>query len=137
LQSNIPDELFEAAVIDGCSHFRFLATMVVPLSPALIAVMTIFAAVAQWNSWFNALIYLREPAYIPLQLVLRNIIVSVDTFLREMEFAAQADDVGYIANLAEGMKYAVIMVSTIPIMCLYPFVQKYFIKGVMIGSIKG
>ena len=137
IQSNIPDELFEAAVIDGCSHFRFLAIMVVPLSPALIAVMTIFAAVAQWNSWFNALIYLREPAYMPLQLILRNIIVDVDTFLREMEFASQGDSVGYIVNLAEGMKYAVIIVSTLPVMCLYPFVQKYFIKGVMIGSIKG
>ena len=137
IQANIPDELFEAAVIDGCGHFRFLATMVVPLSPALIAVMTIFVAVAQWNSWFNAMIYLREPAYLPLQLILRNIIVSVDAFLREMEFAGQADNAGYIANLAEGMKYAVIIVSTLPVMCLYPFVQKYFVKGVMIGSIKG
>jgi putative aldouronate transport system permease protein len=137
LQSNIPDELFDAAVIDGCSHFRFLATMVVPLSPALIAVMTIFSAVAQWNSWFNALIYLRETSQMPLQLILRNIIVSIDAFMREMQFSSQADDASFVANIAEGMKYAVIMVSTIPIMCLYPFVQKYFIKGMMIGSIKG
>ena len=73
----------------------------------------------------------------PFQLILRNIIVSIDQFMREMQFASMADDAGSIVRAAEGMRYAVIMVSTIPIMCIYPFVQKYFTKGVMIGSIKG
>ena len=137
LQANIPDELFEAATIDGCDHFRFFRIMVIPLSPALIAVMVLFAAVSQWNSWFNAMIYLRSQSQMPLQLILRNIIVSAEAFLREMQMDTMGDDVAQMAMLAEGMKYAVIIVSTLPVMCLYPLVQKYFIKGVMIGSIKG
>jgi putative aldouronate transport system permease protein len=137
LPANIPDELFEAATIDGCNHFRFFRTMVLPLSPALIAVMILFAAVSQWNSWFNAMIYLREQNQMPLQLILRNIIVSAEAFLREMQMDTIGDDLARRAFLAEGMKYAVIIVSTLPVMCLYPLIQKYFIKGVMIGSIKG
>ena len=137
LQANVPDELFEAATIDGCNHFRFFRVMVLPLSPALIAVMVLFAAVSQWNSWFNAMIYLREQNQMPLQLILRNIIVSAEAFLREMQMDTMGDDVARMAMLAEGMKYAVIIVSTLPVMCLYPLIQKYFIKGVMIGSIKG
>jgi putative aldouronate transport system permease protein len=137
LQSNIPDELFEAATIDGCDHFRFFWIIVLPLSPALIAVMVLFAAVGQWNSWFNAMIYLRSQNQMPLQLILRNILVSVETFLREMQMDGLGDDGAQLIFLAEGMKYAVIIVSTLPVMCLYPFIQKYFIKGVMIGSIKG
>jgi putative aldouronate transport system permease protein len=137
MQSNIPDELFEAATIDGCDHFRFFRTMVIPLSPALIAVMVLFAAVGMWNSWFNAMIYLRKQAQMPLQLVLRDIIVSAEAFLREMQMDSMGDNVAQMALLAESMKYAVIIVSTFPVMCLYPFIQKYFIRGVMIGSIKG
>jgi putative aldouronate transport system permease protein len=137
LQSNIPDELFEAATIDGCDHFHFFWKMVLPLSPALIAVMVLFAAVGQWNSWFNAMIYLRKQTQMPLQLILRDIIVSAEAFLREMQIDSMGDDVAQIALLVESMKYAVIIVSTFPVMCLYPFIQKYFIRGVMIGSIKG
>jgi putative aldouronate transport system permease protein len=137
LQSNIPDELSEAATLDGCDHFRFFRTMVLPLSPALIAVMVLFSAVGQWNSWFNAMIYLRKQTQLPLQLILRNIIVSAEAFMREMQMDAMGDDAAQVTMLAEGMKYAVIIVSTLPVMCLYPFIQKYFIKGVMIGSIKG
>lgn len=137
LQSNIPDELFEAATLDGCDHFGFFWKIVLPLSPALIAVMILFSAVGQWNSWFNAMIYLRKQSQLPLQLILRNIIVSAEAFLREMQMGSQGDDAAQMAMLSEGMKYAVIIVSTFPIMCIYPFIQKYFIKGVMIGSIKG
>ena len=137
LQSNIPDELFEAATIDGCDHFKFFRSMVLPLSPALIAVMVLFAAVAQWNSWFNAMIYLRRQTQMPLQLILRDIIVSVEVFFREMQMDSMGDDMARLAMLAESMKYAVIIVSTLPVMCFYPFIQKYFIRGVMIGSIKG
>jgi putative aldouronate transport system permease protein len=137
LQSNIPDELFEAATIDGCDHIRFFWKMVLPLSPALIAVMVLFAVVGQWNSWFNALIYLREKSQYPLQLILRNIIVSAQTFLQAMSVGDLGDNSAYIALLVESMKYAVIIIATFPIMCIYPFIQKYFIRGVMIGSIKG
>lgn len=137
LQSNIPDELFEAATIDGCDHFKFFRIMVLPLSPALIAVMVLFAAVGQWNSWFNAMIYLRNQNQMPLQLILRDIIVSVEVFAREMQMDAMGDDMARLALLAESMKYAVIIVSTLPVMCLYPFIQKYFVRGIMIGSIKG
>lgn len=136
-QSGIPDELFDAAVIDGCDHFKFFLKIVLPLSPALIAVMVLFAAVSQWNSWFNAMIYLGKQNQMPLQLILRNIIVSAEAFMREMEMTDIGDDAARMTMLAESMKYAVIIVSTFPVMCLYPFIQKYFIKGVMIGSIKG
>jgi putative aldouronate transport system permease protein len=137
LQSTIPDELFDAALIDGCDHFRFFGKIVLPLSPALIAVMILFAAVGQWNSWFNAMIYLTKQSQMPLQLVLRNIIVSAETFMREVSMDALGDDAARAAMLAESMKYAVIIVSSLPVMCLYPFIQRYFIRGVMIGSIKG
>ena len=138
LQSNIPDELFEAATMDGCNHFRFFGTIVLPLSPAIIAVMVLFAAVSQWNSWFNAMIYLRNQNQMPLQLILRNIIVSSQAFLREMQMdTISNDDIARTTLLAESMKYAVIIVATLPVMIMYPFIQNYFIKGVMIGSIKG
>jgi putative aldouronate transport system permease protein len=137
MSSSIPDELYEAAAIDGCSHVRFFVRMVIPLSPALISVLVLFAAVAQWNSWFNAMIYLKEQAHMPLSLVLRDLIVSQQGFMREMSMDSGGDDFTRQAMLAESMKYAVIIVSTLPILCLYPFVQKYFVKGVMVGSIKG
>ncbi len=137
MQTSIPDELYEAATIDGCDHFKFFRAVVVPLSPALIAVIVLFAAVGQWNSWFNAMIYLRKPEQMPLQMVLRDIIVSQQAFLREMQMDSMGDDVAQSAMLAESMKYAVIIVSTLPIMAIYPFIQKYFVKGIMVGSIKG
>lgn len=138
MTQTIPDELFEAASIDGCTHFRFFFYVVLPLSPALLAVLTLFAAVGQWNSWFNAMIYLRDPNHMPLQIVLREIIISESSMAQNTEAGAMmGEDAAQQALLVESMKYAVIIVSTLPIMCLYPFVQKYFVKGIMIGSIKG
>jgi putative aldouronate transport system permease protein len=137
MQSNIPDELFEAATIDGCRHFRFFFSFALPLSPALIAVLVLFAAVGQWNSWFNALIYLRKQQLMPLQMVLRDIIVSQGAFMREMAMESQGDDFARQILLVESMKYSVIIVATLPILCLYPFIQRYFVKGIMVGSIKG
>lgn len=136
IQSTIPNELFEAASMDGCGHTRFFFSVVLPLSPALIAVLTLFAAVAQWNSWFNALIYLNRQELMPLQMVLRDIIVSQATFLREMAMDVIGEDFAREALLAETMKYAVIVVASLPILALYPFLQKYFVKGIMIGSLK-
>ncbi|MBC7321208.1 carbohydrate ABC transporter permease [bacterium] len=136
IQSTIPNELFEAASMDGCGHIRFFFSVVLPLSPALIAVMVLFAAVTQWNSWFNAMIYLNRRELMPLQMVLRDIIVSQATFLKEMAVDILGEDFAREALLAETMKYAVIIVASLPILALYPFLQKYFVKGIMIGSLK-
>lgn len=136
IQSTIPNELFEAASMDGCGHVRFFFSVVLPLSPALIAVMILFAAVTQWNSWFNAMIYLNKRELMPLQMVLRDIIVSQATFLKEMAMDILGEDFAREALLAETMKYAVIIVASLPILVLYPFLQKYFVKGIMIGSLK-
>lgn len=138
MKSSIPEELYEAAVIDGCNHTKFFFHVVIRLSPALLAVLALFQAVGQWNSWFNAMIYLRDKNLMPLQMVLREIIISQSTFMSATDTGAMmGEDVAQQALLVESMKYAVIIVSTLPIMCLYPFVQKYFVKGIMIGSIKG
>lgn len=134
IQSNIPDELFEAASIDGCSYLKFFARMVIPLSKAVIAVIGLFSAVAHWNSYFNALIYLNDRKLYPLQIILREILVlnQIDaTMIVDPEYQQM------MANMADTLKYALIVVATVPILCVYPFIQKYFVKGVMIGSIKG
>lgn len=133
-QSNIPDELHDAAVIDGCSDFRFFLSIAIPLSTALTAVLTVFYAVGHWNAYFNGLIYLRSKERFPLQLILRGILLQ-NQFQTEM----QSEDV-YAARaqmLAESIKYGVIIVASVPVLLLYPFVQKYFVKGVMVGAIKG
>lgn len=132
-KSTIPKELQEAAKIDGCSDFRFLRSVVLPLSGPIIAVMTLFYAVGHWNSFFNALIYLRDQDLFPLQLILNNILVQnqVDpSMLGDMERQAAK------AGLSELLKYSLIVVASIPVLIIYPFVQKYFVKGVMIGSLK-
>jgi putative aldouronate transport system permease protein len=133
--SNIPNELFESAEIDGCSRLRYLFSIVVPLSTVLIAVLTLFYAVGHWNSYFNALIFLNNRNLIPLQLVLRDILllnaVSLGADTKDPIVAAQ------INQLKEQLKFALIIVSSLPVLILYPFLQKYFIKGIMIGSIKG
>lgn len=132
-KSTIPKELQEAAKIDGCSDFRFLRSIVLPLSGPIIAVMSLFYAVGHWNSFFNALIYLRDQDLFPLQLILNNILVQnqVDpSMLGDMERQAAK------AGLSELLKYSLIVVASIPVLIIYPFVQKYFVKGVMIGSLK-
>ena len=132
--SNIPDELLESARLDGASNTRFLFSIAIPLSKALMAVLTLYFALIHWNSWFNASIYLRSQAKWPLQLVLRSILVSVDYANEAFVDAKSAE---YAESLKEMVKYGIIIVASIPVFLLYPFVQKYFIKGVMIGSVKG
>lgn len=135
-QSNIPFELQEAAKIDGCSDFRLFFSIILPLSSAIIAVMALFFAVAHWNNYFKALVYLTDEKLFPLQLILREMLIK-------SEFDAQMILVGDTAMLdeqlkiAEQIKYGLIIVSTLPIMLVYPFIQKYFVKGVMIGALKG
>ncbi len=134
IQSNIPGELFEATSIDGCSDARFFFSFVLPLSKAVIAVIALFSSVGHWNAYFNAMMYLNERRLFPLQIILREILImnQVDvTMIMDPELQAAN------AKVADVLKYALIVVATVPILCVYPFVQKYFIKGVMIGSIKG
>jgi len=130
-QSSIPDGLIESAKIDGANEFRILGTVVLPLSAPILAVMTLFYAVGHWNSWFNAMIYLQDRSLYPLQLILREILVQSQT--NELLSGVNQNDV---VKVSETIKYATIVVATLPILFIYPFLQKYFVKGVMIGALK-
>lgn len=132
-QNSLPQDLWEAAQMDGCGNLNFFFRMVLPLSKAVIAVVALWTAVGQWNSYFNALIYLRSPELQPLQLVLRNILIS-NQMISSMTTGSAAVEAKQMADL---IKYAVIVVSSAPIMCMYPLVQKHFNQGVMLGSLKG
>lgn len=134
IQSNVPEEVLEAARIDGCSDFRFFFTIVLPLSKAVLAVLTLYYAVGHWNSYFNAFIYLNNKQLYPLQLFLRDILVNSQI---SSEAAADEDLQQSALGIQELIKYALIVVSSVPILCIYPFIQKYFEKGVLIGSLKG
>ncbi|MDF2650925.1 MAG: sugar transporter permease [Paenibacillus sp.] len=137
-QTNIPDELREAAVIDGCTDFRLFFSIVLPLSSAIIAVMALFFGVSHWNNYFSALVYLSDKDLFPLQLILREILVKSE-FNAQMLLIGSSDSeaLGKELRIAEQTKYALIIVSTLPVMLAYPFIQKYFVKGVMVGSLKG
>lgn len=128
----IPDSLEEAARIDGAGHVRVLTQVIMPLSKSIIAVMVLYYGVAHWNEWFNAMIFLNDRGKFPLQLVLREILIQNDTNSMTQGVSA-ADGI----SVAESVKYAVIIVATVPILCIYPFLQKYFVKGVMVGALKG
>lgn len=130
--AGIPVSLEEAATIDGANAFRIFVSVTIPLSKAVIAVMILYYGVGYWNSWFNAMIYLNDRSKFPLQLILREILIVNDTSAMS---AAGSGDSDYA--IAESIKYAVIVVATVPILCVYPFLQKYFVKGVMIGAVKG
>ena len=135
--NGIPSEVEEAAIIDGCSTFQVFVRIVLPLSKALIGVMALYYGVAQWNSFFNALIYLSNARdKVPLALVLREILV-LNTMKAAMGGSISEELALYYANLANLLKYALIVVSAAPLLIIYPFLQKYFDKGVMLGSIKG
>ncbi len=130
----VPESLEESARIDGAQDFTILLKIMVPLCKPVIAVMLLYYGVGHWNSWFSAMIYLRNRNLYPLQLVLREILITNST-MAEFEFiSAQGDEVEPIAI---NIKYAIIVVATVPILTIYPVLQKYFVKGVMIGAIKG
>ena len=134
IQNSIPGELLEAAKMDGCSDVKYFLSIVVPLSKAVIAVLVLFYGVAHWNSYFNAMLYLHTKELYPLTLFLKEILMAdqIDpSTVSDPELQAQ------LAQAAGVIKYALIVVTMIPIMLIYPFIQKYFVKGVMIGSIKG
>ncbi len=133
IENSIPEDLYEAAVLDGCSHFACFSKVVIPLSKAVNSVLILYYAVFHWNDYFNALVYNSKQENAPLQIVLREIL------LLNQAFSSGSGGVqgGYGQSSADQVKYAVIIVSTLPILCVYPFVQKYFEKGVMIGAVKG
>ena len=130
--SGVPDSLHEAAYLDGASHPRILVSVYLPLSQATLAVILLYYAVGHWNSWFNASLYIRTPEKYPLQLVLRQILILNEN----TNLNATMTDNGDQALYANQIKYALIVVSTLPILILYPFLQKFFDKGVMIGALK-
>lgn len=129
---SIPDELTEAARIDGAGHLTTMFKICIPLVKATIAVVMLYYAVANWNSWFNASIYLRDRKLFPIQLVLREILIQSST-----DSMTTGVDSGDVEAIAESIKYALIVITTLPIVCVYPFLQRFFEKGVMIGSVKG
>ncbi len=136
--TSIPLELQEAAFIDGCNNQTLFFKIVLPLSKPIIAVLALYFAVGQWNAYFNALIYLNESKYYPLQLVLRSILLSASAFNNQTQ--AVGTDTGAdfaMQQLSTVIRYGTIVVSTLPIIAVYPFLQKYFVQGVMIGAIKG
>lgn len=133
-QTSIPNEIQESASIDGCSNMQTLWRIVLPLSMPIIAVMVLFYSVGHWNSYFNALIYLNDRDKYPLQLFLREILIKsqVDQMTGSMDLSVQKHMME-----AEAIKYAIVIVANLPVLVLYPFLQKYFVKGIMIGAIKG
>ena len=141
IQTSIPHELYAAAVMDGSNHFTYFLKCVLPLSGTIIAVLSVYYGVARWNDYFTGLVFLRNRAYLPLQTILREILASLSiSGNSESFFAAYADNLGGLQEAmrkAEVAKYCCIVVSTVPAVILYIFMQKYFVKGVMFGSLKG
>ena len=134
LQSSLSPDLFEAAVLDGCSDIKYFIRIVLPLSKAIIAVLVLYYGVAHWNDYFNGLIYTTDEELQPLQLVLRSILVTNQLIAQDMTNIENALEAQRIVEI---MKYGLIIVSSIPVLAVYPFVQKHFNQGVMIGSVKG
>lgn len=134
-ETSLPKELYEAASMDGCSHFTFFRKVALPLSRAVVSVIALYYLVAHWNDFFTALVYIRDNELQPLQIILRDILLSNQVF--EGGAGAGGESGGYAQQFADQVKYGVIIVSTLPILIVYPFIQKYFEKGVMIGSVKG
>lgn len=134
LRSSIPQELLEASQLDGCSDLQYFIRILLPLSTPLIAVLSLFYAIGHWNQFFAALLYLTNKDLFPLQIILRNILISSQVDM------AMIEDIKVMAAreaLRELLKYALIVVASVPVLIIYPFVQKYFVKGIMLGSVKG
>jgi putative aldouronate transport system permease protein len=140
ISSNVPNELYEAAAIDGADHFTYFFKVVLPLSSTIIAVLAVYYGVARWNDYFTALVYIRDRFKLPLQTILREVIATLTTSASDMSFFDAYEDTQGITEAlrkAQVAKYCCIVVSTAPTVLLYMAMQKYFVKGVLIGSIKG
>jgi multiple sugar transport system permease protein/putative aldouronate transport system permease protein len=133
-RSSIPEELLEAAHLDGCSDFQYFFRILLPLSTPIIAVLTLFYAISHWNQYFTALIYLSDKALFPLQIILRDILIQSQVDMNMME---DLQSMAAKEALRELLKYALIVVASVPVLIIYPFVQKYFVRGIMLGAIKG
>ena len=134
---NIPEELYEYSKLDGCDDFTFFFRIVCPLSKTIIAVLVLFYAIKQWNSFFQAFLYLSDSRKFPLQLILRDILVKSQHLAIVDSGMLSPEEITRNANMAELVKYCIIVVASLPIICFYPFIQKYFVKGVTLGSVKG
>jgi len=134
-QSTIPQELLEAAYMDGCSNRWFFFKVALPLSKPIIAVMLLFYGVMHWNSFMPALLYIRDPELHPLQLVLRDILIASQ--MSQEITGGDFESAGELQRIADLVKHGLIIVASLPVLLLYPFLQRYFVQGVMIGSIKG
>ena len=132
-EQSIPQELYESAKLDGCGSVRTLFSIVLPLSKAILAVLVLYYGVAHWNAYFNALVYIRDENLHPLQIVLRNILLLGQT----EQMGSNDVGMGEKIKMVEAIKYSVIVVSSAPILLLYPLAQRYFVSGVMIGAVKG
>lgn len=132
--NTMSEELREAAEVDGCGTLRFFGQIVLPLSASIIAIMVLYYAVGYWNSFFNALVYLSDGDKYPLQMIMRDILISGQAINADVSDPEAYEE---MLKISMSIKYGVIIISSVPILCLYPFVQKHFVKGVMIGSIKG
>lgn len=136
-KTTIPAELFEAAKLDGCGNTRFFFNVVMPLSGAITAILVLYCAVGMWNSYFGALLYVTTPRKYPLQLVLRTILIQNSQSINKVYNNLSMEEIQRKQRAAELMKYSLIIISSLPVLVLYPFIQKHFVKGVMIGSLKG
>ena len=134
--NSVPEELYEAGQLDGCSDFGYMLRILIPLSGPIIAVIALYTAVSIWNSYFNAMIYLTKQELYPLQLFLRNILTIGDSINLE-EAEDNIEEMQNLIGISNLMRYAVIVVASVPVMLIYPFVQRFFVKGVVVGSIKG
>lgn len=132
--SQLPESLEEAAMLDGATPLQILTKVILPLSMPIIATIGLFYAVGHWNAWFDASIYINDTNKLPVQVFMRNVILSMSS--KEID-GAVLNEVAGVKPTAETLKSAVIIITTLPILCIYPFIQKYFVKGVMVGSIKG
>lgn len=141
IQNSIPNDLYEAAVLDGTSHFQYFFNIVAPLSKTIMGVLAVYYGVGLWNDYFTGLVYIKDREKLPLQTILREILASMQVDTTAPDFVASlGDDTAYLAEilrLAQVSKYCIIVISTVPVVLLYFWMQKYFEKGVMIGSLKG
>lgn len=139
--TSVPEDLYESADIDGATEFQKFLRIAVPLAKPIIAVETLYIMVWKWNDFFSALIYITEAEYFPLQLVLRNVLLQNQSMLNNMAKTGMSEELirelTYRAKIAEVMKYSIIYIASAPLLIAYPFVQKYFVKGVMVGALKG
>lgn len=137
--SSIPQDIYDAAYIDGASEGQAFMKIAMPLAKPIIAVMALYYGTGHWNSYYNALIYIRDEKLMPLQLVLRRILLLGEMALSDIEFATeeQVEYLVHILNVTQGMKYAIVFIASAPMLIAYPFAQKYFTKGIMIGAVKG